>query len=266
MPEPSPGGAVSPPEPPERPERPEVRTIVAMGGGGFSMEPDNPLLDRFVLDLARGAARRAGRDVARPRICFLPTASGDAEGYIERFHEAFDAIAEAAHLALFERTVSDVAGFIGDQDAIYVGGGNTENMLAIWRIHDVDRALRAAWERGVVMAGLSAGSLCWFESGTTDSYGPELSMLGGGLGFLAGSHCPHYDGEPGRRPLFHRLIGEGRLPAGYAADDGAALVFRGTTLEACVSSRPAAACYHVAGLPDGQATERRLPTRYLGTA
>lgn len=237
-----------------------------MGGGGFSMEPDNPLLDRFILDLAGAAAERAGRDGGRPRICFLPTASGDAEGYIERFHMAFDPVAEASHLALFTRTVADIAGFIGDQDAIYVGGGNTENMLAIWRIHGVDRALRVAWDRGVVMAGLSAGSLCWFESGTTDSFGPELSILGGGLGFLPGSHCPHYDGEPGRRPLFQRLIGEGRLPDGYAADDGAALVFRGTVLDECVSSRPATACYRVERVRDGRVTERRLPTRWLAGA
>jgi peptidase E len=260
MTNPSPGGATATGEPFE------VRRIVAMGGGGFSVEPDNALLDRFVLDLAAAAAERAGRDGARPRICFLPTASGDAEGYIESFHEAFDSIADASHLALFARTERDVAGFLGGQDAIYVGGGNTENMLAIWRIHGVDRALRAAWERGVVMAGLSAGSLCWFESGTTDSYGPELAIVGGGLGFLPGSHCPHYDGEPGRRPLFQRLVGEGRLPAGFAADDGAALIFRGTGLDECVSSRPAAACYRVAREPDGSVIERRLPTRYLGAS
>jgi len=241
-----------------------ARTIVAMGGGGFSQEPDNPLLDRYILALAGERAERAGRDGERPRICFLPTASGDAEGYIAGFHDAFDAIADASHLALFSRTVVDVAGFIGAQDSVYVGGGNTENMLAIWRIHGVDRALRAAWEHGVVMAGLSAGSLCWFESGTTDSFGPELAILAGGLAFLAGSHCPHYDGEPGRRPLYHRLIGEGRLPAGYAADDGAALVFRGVALDECVSSRPAAAAYRVERLPDGTVGESRLPVRYLG--
>jgi len=248
------------------PEAREIRTIVAMGGGGFSMEPDNPLLDGYILELARAAAIRAGRDGARPRVCFLPTASGDAEGYIANFHAAFDDVAEAGHLALFSRTVADIEGFLTEHDAIYVGGGNTENMLAIWRIHDVDRALRTAWERGVVMAGLSAGSLCWFESGTTDSYGPELATLDGGLGFLAGSHCPHYDGEPQRRPLYHRLISEGKLPPGFAADDGAALVFRGMTLSECVSSRPAAGCYLVARRPDGRVTERRLRTHYLGGA
>ena len=243
---------------------PDPRVIVAMGGGGFSMEPENPLLDAFVLDLARTSAARRGRDVTRPRVCFLPTASGDAEGYIGIFHEAFDGIAEAGELELFRRTVGDVDAFLLDQDAIYVGGGNTENMLAIWALHGVDRALRAAWEAGVVMAGLSAGSLCWFEAGTTDSYGPDLAILERGLGFLAGSHCPHYDGEPGRRPLYQRLIGEGRLSAGYAADDSAALVFRGTTLVECVSSVPAAACYRVERGADGAVSETQLPTRYLG--
>lgn len=244
----------------------EVRTIVAMGGGGFSQEPDNPLLDAFVVELARVAAVWAGRDRPRPRVCFLPTASGDAEGYVANFHAAFGRVAETSHLLLFDRTEVDVAGFLCSQDAVYVGGGNTENMLAIWRLHGVDRALRAAWERGVVMAGLSAGSLCWFEAGTTDSYGPELEILTGSLGFLGGSNCPHYDGEPGRRPLYRRLIGEGRLPAGFAADDGAALVFRGTALAECVSSRPGAACFRVEREPDGTVRETRLPTRYLGAA
>jgi dipeptidase E len=235
------------------------RWVVAMGGGGFSMEPDNPLLDDAILDVTRQA-----RSVERPRACFLGTASGDAEAYVAGFHAAFDEKADATHLALFARTVEDVDAFLLDQDVVYVGGGNTENMLAIWRIHGVDRALRRAWESGVVMAGLSAGSLCWFEGGTTDSYGPTLSILEGGLGFVAGSHCPHYDGEPGRRPLYQGLIREGRLPAGYAADDGAALVFRDGQLVEVVASRPAARAYRVERGPDGTAVETELATRYLG--
>lgn len=230
-----------------------------MGGGGFSMEPDNPLLDDALLDLARRS-----RGVERPRVCFLGTASGDAESYIAGFYAAFDGRAQTSHLALFARTVTDIDRFLRDQDVVYVGGGNTENMLAIWRIHGVDRALRAAWMAGVVMAGLSAGSLCWFEGGTTDSYGPDLSVLDGGLGFIAGSHCPHYDGEARRRPLFHQLIAEGRLPDGYAADDGAALVFRDSELHAVVASRPDARAYRVERGADGTAIETVLETRYLG--
>jgi dipeptidase E len=234
-----------------------------MGGGGFSEAAGDPL-DAFVVELARAAAARRGSGDGLPRVCFLATASGDSEAYVEAFHAAFDTIAESSHLALFDRTVADVDGFLLEQDAIYVGGGNTANMLAVWRVHGVDRALRLAWERGIVMAGLSAGSLCWFESGTTDSFGQGLAILEGALGFIAGSNCPHYDSEPLRRPLYRQLVGDGRLPAGYAADDGAALVFRGTALAECVASRPAAACYRVTRDPGGEVHEVTLPMRLLG--
>jgi peptidase E len=230
-----------------------------MGGGGFSMEPENPLLDDHILDLARA---NRGRD--RPRVCFLPTASGDSPTYIASFYAAFARRAEASHLPLFIRTLYDIEAFLLEQDVVYVGGGNTENMLAVWRIHGVDRALRAAWDAGVVMAGLSAGSLCWFETGTTDSFGPGLAALSGGLGFVPGSHAPHYDGEANRRPVYHRLIAEGAIPAGHAADDGAALVFQGDSLFEAVSSRPEARAYRVERGPDGAAVETELPTRYLG--
>jgi dipeptidase E len=229
------------------------RRIVAMGGGGFSMEPENPLLDDFILGLT---------GVARPRICFLPTASGDAEGYLLKFYSAFATRADACHLGLFERTVEDIEGLLLGQDVIYVGGGNTENMLAIWRIHGVDRALRAAWEAGVILAGLSAGSICWFESGTTDSFGPSLGVLTDGLGLLPGSHCPHYDGEPRRRPTYQRHVAEGRLAAGYAADDGAALVFDGDQLLEVVTSRPDDTAYRVE-LVDRSVRETPLACRYL---
>ena len=235
------------------------RLIVAMGGGGFSMEPDNPLLDDYTLDLARTAR---GRE--RPRVCFLATASGDTPGYIADFYAALARRSEASHLSLFVRTVDDIERHLLDQDVIYVGGGNTENMLAVWRVHGVDRALRAAWESGVVLTGLSAGSLCWFETGTTDSYGAGLAPLSSGLGFLPGSHAPHYDGESTRRPHYQKLIAEGVLPAGYAADDGVALVFRGTQLDEVVASRPGARAYRIERGLDGKAIETELPTRYLG--
>lgn len=225
-----------------------------MGGGGFSMEPDNPLLDDFVLGLSAEP---------RPRICFLPTASGDAEGYVADFYGAFAMRAEASHLALFDRSVADIATFLLGQDVIYVGGGNTANMLAIWRVHGVDRVLCAAWEAGVVLAGLSAGAICWFESGTTDSFGPGLDVLTGGLTLLSGSLCPHYDGEPLRRPTYQQMVADGRLASGYGVDDGAALVFEGTELREVVASRPGAAAYRVE-LLDGSVCEAPLTTRYLG--
>jgi len=181
-----------------------------MGGGGFSMEPDNPLLDDHVLDLARA---QRGRE--RPRVCFVPTACGDSSEYVANFYAAFARRAEATHLGLFDRKVGDVEAFLLDQDVVYVGGGNTANMLALWRVHGVDRGLRRAWEAGVVLAGLSAGSNCWFEGATTDSFGP-LAALRDGLALLPGSHSPHYDGEPARRPTFQRLIASGELPEGLA--------------------------------------------------
>jgi len=222
------------------------------------MEPDNPLLDDFVLDLARSAR---GRD--RPRVCFVPTASGDADGYVARFYEAFARRSEASHLALFNRTVVDLERFLLEQDVVYVGGGNTANLLAVWRTHGVDRLLARAWSEGTVLTGLSAGSICWFEGGTTDSFGP-LAALRGGLALLPGSHSPHYDSEPERRPTYHRLIADGSLPDGHAADDGAALVFRGTELVEVVASRPKARAYRVSLGPDGAVVEADLATRYLG--
>jgi dipeptidase E len=234
------------------------RHVVAMGGGGFSMEPDNPLLDDFVLELGRAVS---GRE--RPRVSLIPTASGDAPLYVRNFYDAFAPKAAASWLPLFERDPRDLRSFLLGQDVVYVGGGNTENMLAIWRVHGVDAILREAWEAGVVMAGLSAGSLCWFESGTTDSFGPGLAPFHDGLGFLPGSHCPHYDGEALRRSSYQRLVADG-LAAGHAADDGAALHFVGTELVEVVTSRPAASAYRVESV-DGRIVETALPARYLGS-
>jgi peptidase E len=230
------------------------RHIVAMGGGGWAMEPDNPLLDEFVLGLT---GKR------RPKVCFVPTASGDSESFVARFYAAFGKErARASHLALFRRTGTDLAGYLLGQDVIYVGGGNTANMLAVWRVHGVDAILRKAWRSGVVLCGLSAGALCWFEEGVTDSYGP-LAALKDGMGLLAGSACPHYDGEAERRPTYHALVRRGRLAAGYAADDGAGLHFVGRRLVEVVTSRPKAAGYRVERV-GGRVVETRLESRYLG--
>jgi peptidase E len=229
-----------------------------MGGGGFSMEPDNPLLDLHVLALARRPT---------PRVCFLPTASGDSDTYVANFYRAFrEHDCRPTDLTLFDRKTADLETFLLEQDVIYVGGGNTANLLAVWRVHGLDGTLRTAWERGTVLCGLSAGMNCWFSASVTDSFHAGHSLpLRDGLGLLAGSACPHYDGEEHRRPAYRRLVAAGELPDGYAADDGAALVFAGTDLEEVVTSRPHAAAYRVTrgGDADGIA-ETRLPARYLG--
>jgi peptidase E len=233
-------------------------TIVAMGGGGFGDNGLETPLDEHILSLARSV-----RGQSRPRVCYLPTAGGDSERNIARFYSAFARRSEASHLALFDRSVGDLEGFLLGHDAIYVGGGNTANMLAIWRVHGLDRILRRAWDDGIVLAGRSAGSICWFEGGTTDSFG-GLDALRDGLAFLPGSHSPHYDGEPQRRPTYQRLVASGELPPGYAADDGAALVFRGTELVEVVAERLEARAYRVERGPDGTAIETAIEARFIG--
>jgi dipeptidase E len=226
-----------------------------MGGGGFSMEPENPALDEFILSLARATC---------PRVCFLPTASGDADSYTADFYRAFSAHdCRPVDLQLFRRTVGDVENFVLAQDVIYVGGGNTASLLAVWRAHGLDEILRSAWRQGVVLCGLSAGMNCWFEQSVTDSFGGgKLAPLHDGLGLISGSSCPHYDGEEQRRPTYLRLVEGDELADGWAADDGAALVFRGEELVEVVASRPRAAAYRVERTTTG-AAERQIAARYL---
>lgn len=224
-----------------------------MGGGGFLMEPENPLLDDYILSLA-------GK--ARPKICLVPTASGDSDSYLLRYYKAFsEERADASHLVLFRRTIRDLRAHVLAQDIVFVSGGSTANMLAVWRVHGLDAILREAWDAGVVLAGVSAGMICWFEGGVTDSF-IDLARLDDGVRFLPGSACPHYDGEPDRQPTYRRLILEG-MPAGYAADDGAAILFEGDRVADVVSSRPDARAYHVSR-HEGRVVERMLWPRYLG--
>jgi dipeptidase E len=230
--------------------------IVAIGGGGLALEPGDQLLDAYVL----GTARRE-----RPRVCLVATASGDSERYVANFYRAFaEHDCRPRDLGLFDRRAADLRAFVLEQDVVYVGGGNTASLLAVWRTHGLDAILREALDAGAVLCGVSAGMNCWFDASTTDSFGPELAPLHDGLGFISASACPHYDGEPRRRPLYQELVAGG-FPAGYAADDGAALRFdaSGALVEA-VASRQGARAYRVARGPDGAADEQALPTRYLG--
>jgi peptidase E len=214
------------------------RHVVAMGGHATALQD-------YVLELARG-----------PRVCFLPTAQGDDPYGIVLFHEQLGPRCEATHLRLFGIPQSGIRELLLAQDAIYVAGGNTANMLAVWRVHGIDAVLREAWEDGIVLCGWSAGANCWFEASVTDSYGPELQGMRDGLGLLAGSFCPHYNAES-RRAVYPLLVGEG-FPAGYAAEDGVALHFEGTELREVVSAQEGARGYRVE--PGG---ESALETRVL---
>ena len=224
-------------------------TIVTLGGGGFSQN-DDPRIDRWLLALT-------GK--SRPNVCFVGTASGDAEPYLVKFYAAMSAFdCKPTHLPLFRRTGADPSAVLAAQDLVFVGGGNTANLLVIWRVHGVDRALRDVWQRGVVLAGVSAGALAWFESGLTDSFGPDLHPLRDGLAFLPGSFCPHYDGEPRRRPRYRAAIADGSLPPGHAADDDVAIRWSGTQPVEVVTSREGACAWRV-----GRDAEQPIAARLL---
>lgn len=229
---------------------------LALLGGGFSTDDDG-LLDDWLLGHVHAS---------RPKVCFVPTASGDAPAYVEQFLTAFRARAcEPDVLPLFRRELDDAAlrAFLLSQDVVYVGGGNTANLLAVWRAHGVDRLLREAYDRGTLLCGISAGANCWAEGSHTDSFGP-LTFLPDGLGLLPGSLCPHYDSEPGRRSSYRAAVASGSLPAGWALEDGVGALFTDGVLADAVTRRPQARLYRVE--PDGhhaEAGERPLPCRLL---
>src|SRR5918999_1635158 len=228
----------------------DARQIVAFGGGGFSMEAGNPLLDDYVLGLA--AARGGGRR----KVCSPPTASGDADHYVVRFYRHFPAgRCEPSHVSMFRRDcgTDDVRGHLLAQDLVYVGGGSLISLMV---------ALREAWEAGIVLCGVSAGSLCWFEEAMSGYHSTPRPVQG--LGLLPGSNAVHYDKEEHRRPAYHLAIGGG-MPGGYAADDGAALHFAGESLARAVSSRPNARAYRVDAV-GCEVVEAPLAVEYLGAA
>src|SRR3954454_2748749 len=231
----------------QQPKRP---TILAMGGGGFTMEPENPALDDYVLGLASAKL---------PKICLLPTASGDGEAQIRQFHATFGARAcEPMHISLFRLGSRPIPlrETLLEQDIVYVGGGSMLGLLAVWRALGLDKILRECWQAGVVLAGLSAGAMCWFEWGVTSSMGaPQPSP---GLGFLSGSLSVHMDGEPARLPVCRESIADGTIPSGYAADDGVALLFHDTELADVVSSRPNRRAVRISPDGDEELTPRLL--------
>ena len=222
------------------------RHIVGLGGGAEPEQWDRMV--EYIIGLT-------GKEL--PRICFVPTAVGDSAEAIAFFHGRYGELARTSHVEFFPWPRANVREHILAQDAINVSGGNTANMLAIWRVHGFDALLREAWEQGVVLFGASAGMICWFEAGVTDSFGPQLEGLRDGLGFLAGSACPHYDGEERRRPRYRELIENG-FPEGIAADDGVGLHYVGTELAEAVTCRPGAAAYHVTREGEARLEPRQL--------
>jgi peptidase E len=221
------------------------------------MERDSSLIDDYVLSLT---------DSERPRVCFLPTASGDADHYVVRFYRRFAASCDASHVSLFRRdqgtggVEDDLASHLLAQDLIYVGGGNVVSMLGAWRAHGLDEVLKKAWRKGIVLCGPSAGSLCWFDEALSAFHGAPRGVHG--LGLLPYSNCVHYDAEPARRAEYHRFVGDGMRP-GFAAEDGVALHFRRTRLARAVSSRPDGCAYRVEHCGDG-VVETPLDVAYLG--
>jgi len=223
------------------------RQIVGLGGAGRSEVETRRLLAHVV-----GLAGKPS-----PRVCAVPTAVGDDSASVLRLYGLLPENAQASYLSFFPWPPSELRRFVLGHDVIFVGGGNTANALAIWRVHGFDEILREAWEAGIVLTGWSAGMICWFEAGVTDSFGPQLEGMRDGLGFLAGSACPHYDGEELRRPVYSRLVADG-FPDGIAADDGVGVHFVGTELAEAVSVSDGATAYRVGADGESPLEARRL--------
>ena len=240
----------------------EEPTILATSCG-FRYGPEG------MLDARPGRIHYLAADLAEataaPRICLLLQAGGDQQSWIGACYAAFAGTGfRASHLALFPRpNVEDIRGHLLRQDIIWVGGGSVANLCAVWRVHGIEEILYEAWQSGVVLGGVSAGSICWHVGGTTDSYGRELRAFTGGLGWLPYSNGVHYDSEVQRRPQMHKLIADGTLPDGYATDDGAGLVYRGITLAEVVADKRGPQGYELKRAPNGSVTETLLPTRVL---
>ncbi len=216
---------------------------------------------------AYGLAASLARAGDSPRVCLVGTAIGDSGDTLLSMYAAFGRAGwRVSHLALFpEPNVADIQEHLLAQDVVWVAGGSVANLLALWRLHGIGPAMRAAWQAGVVLMGVSAGSVCWFAGGTTDSFGLPLRPVTDGLGFLPYSNSPHHDAEEQRRPTIHRLIGEGALPDGYASDNGTGLIFEGTDLVDCVTEVDGARTWQMTRRPDGTVDEVPLPTRLLSS-
>ncbi len=230
----------------------KTKQIVAIGGGGFYRDAEDLALERYILQQTNADA---------PRVAFVPTASGEPDNYVASFYSAFLRLnCRPSVLTFFKRT-PEVRSSLLNQDVIYVGGGNTKSLLAIWRDWGVPEILREAWESGVVLTGVSAGAICWFEQGLTDSFADGMRPLEC-LGFLQGSCCPHYDSEAHRRPSYHRLLANGEIPAGVALENWSAVHYKGTEIHRVIASRAGARVYSMRAVY-GSVQEVPLPVEYL---
>lgn len=236
-------------------------TILATSIG---FQPDGPDAWNFRPGPAYSLAAKLARAGEHPRLCIIGTAVGDNPVWLAAMHHAFSKLdMVVSHLDLFPMpNFDDIEVHLSKQDVIWVSGGSTANLLALWRLHGLDKILRAAWQAGIVLMGVSAGSVCWHVGGTTDAYGLPLRPLTDALGFLPFSNSPHHDAEPERRPLIHRLVADGTLPEGYATDNGAGLVYYGTDLYEAITEKPGALAYEIRR-DDITAREIPLPTRNL---
>lgn len=239
----------------------DAPTILATSGGFTRPERG----DLAFAGLVHHAVELSGT-TARPRICHLGTAGGDQRSFNAFFSEAgATAGYETTHLNLFPMpSVEDVEGHLLAQDVVWVGGGSVANLLAVWRVHELDTIFRRVWQAGVVLAGVSAGSVCWYRGGTTDSFGPELRPVTNGLGLLPYGSGVHYDSEARRRPMVHALVEDGTLGETHCTDDGVGLVYRGTDLVEAVAEVDGKGAYIVTKGADGRAVEERLEPRRVG--
>ena len=229
------------------------KQIICIGGGGFSTK-ENPLMETYILG-------QSGKK--KPKVCFVGTASGDPEWYKRMFYSSFKKLdCVPSDLSLFKPPVGSLEKYVLGKDVMYVGGGNTRNLLALWKLWGLDKIMKKALDNGIVLCGASAGSICWFEEGVTDSWTKPLMPLKC-LGFLKGSNCPHYDSEKNRRPSYQRMLAQKKIKGGYAAEDGVAIHFINGAIARFVSSRPQSKAYKV-GLQKGKVVEKVIEPNNLG--
>ncbi len=227
----------------------EVGEIIAIGGGGFGRNPNSTIIEQYILDQS---------SQLKPKICFIPTASAEDKSYIVNFYKAFSKLnCETTHLNFFERT-PNLRSIINKQDIIYVGGGNTKSMLAVWKEWKLDILLKKFYNKGKILCGVSAGSICWFEKGITDSWASNLNVLDC-LGFIKGNNCPHYDGEKNRRPSVHKFIENSKIDNCYASDDGAAIHFKNGELYKSISFYKNANSYFINTNSSSEIIEQKIP-------